>query len=53
MASDKTIEIMQGLIEMVENDIKIIKKGHTISPLKLMENMLEELESALEEMKDE
>jgi len=53
MASDKAIEIMQGLIEMVESDIKIIKKGYVISPLKLAENMLEELKRALDEMKDE
>lgn len=49
----KAVELLKGLIEMVEGDLKTIGKKVNITAQKYASNILEELRSALEELEDQ
>lgn len=49
----KAIELLKGLIEMVEGDLETIGKKVNITAQKYASNILEELRSALEELEEE
>ena len=49
----KAVELLKGLIEMVEGDLETIGKKVNITAQKYASNILEELRSALEELEEE
>jgi len=50
---NKAVELLKGLIEMVEGDMETIGKKVNITTQKYASNILEELRSALEELEEE
>ncbi|MBP1920308.1 hypothetical protein [Youngiibacter multivorans] len=51
--NSKAVELLKGLIEMVEGDLETIGKKVNITAQKYASNILEELRSALEELEEE
>jgi hypothetical protein len=51
--NSKAVELMKGLIEMVEGDLEIVGTRVNITAHKYASNILEELKSALEELEEE
>lgn len=51
--NSKAVELVKGLIEMVEGDLEIVGTRVNITAYKYASNMLEELNSALEELEEE
>ena len=51
--NSKAVELVKGLIEMVEGDLEIVGTRVNITAHRYASNILEELNSALEELEEE